>query len=310
MIKAVLQAKPRDLEFDLIWFLIKPIEEKARFSGSILTALLTDPAISSTWKIVRRKIKTQSHNHKLSLVSDRHGESFAHRRWHPFAHRRWHPFAHRRWHPYYPAMRHPGSSRRSKNIGSNTNSLTELLSSINIYQYDVSGDGYCMWHALSYGLNQSGVAANISAHELQQTLSQFIGENNYAPELWGTSDHLDLAAQYFNVHIIELLQTGASQLSGTLFQPLATGSVLQVPVLETGDVLNALQGLHTQGQPFIIMINNTPINTSGSLELDYTNHWSAGIWMPSASLPTSLPSFLVDEAPALWMNWAQFTLQY
>ena len=164
--------------------------------------------------------------------------------------------------------------------------LSELLSSINIHQQNVASDGYCMWHALSYGLHRTGVA-DMSAMDLQQALSQFTHTNTYAPDHWGTSEHLAVAAQHFNVPIIEILQTGAGQLSGTLFQPSTLGSATEMPVLELNHILSTLQTFHAQHTPVIIMINNTPLNTDGALELSDSNHWSAGTWLPSFA-PTNV----------------------
>ena len=284
MIKIALQAEPNNINsssWRLECFLENQV--KSRFDGVILKALLTHPEIESTWRrvsaenekysvvykhqITRSKIKSKRKRVSLEIEKD----SLVDR--------------HHRHHRHHaPAMM-------------NNNQLHALLSSINIHQHNVPSDGYCMWHALSFGLHQSGIA-EISAIELNKVFSLLVQTNNYAPAHWGVSEHLAHVAQYYQINIIELLQTEAGELSGVMHQPLITG-VETVPVIGANNVLDELQTLHSQDVPCIIMINNTPMNDNGSLELTYTNHWSAGTWSPSP-LSTFIPENVQLNASEAW----------
>ena len=255
MIKIALQAESKAVSewasWNLTWFLKKPSSDQARFDHLILEALLTHPSIESKWQNIREEIEAEdSENVESASLATAKSTTFS---------------------SITPSI--PPS------VTTGLPQLSELLSSINIHQQNVASDGYCMWYALSYGLHHTGVA-DMSARDLQRALSQFTLTNTYAPDHWGTSEHLAVAAQHFNVHIIEILQTGAGQLSGTLFQPSTLGSATEMPVLELNDILSTLQTFHAQHTPVIIMINNTPLNTDGALELSDSNHWSAGTGYP------------------------------
>lgn len=230
--------------WNLTLFLNDPELDKA---GLIFSALLSQPRIAAEWRAVSRKSIYQP----------------------------------RRDYPYITANR-PGTRKNNTDSSSlSSTTLSQLLSSIGIQQQHVPADGLCMWHALSWGLNHYGVAT-VNGATLQHDISPLISQNDaYAPSHWGISDHLSVAAQMFNAHIMQINTPAPGLLSATFFQPSANGGTVETPLQGQNLILETLQNFHDQNTPVIIMISNI-VETSEGLTLNHSDHWSAGYWSPSA----------------------------
>ncbi|MGI9281948.1 MAG: hypothetical protein ACR2PX_20285 [Endozoicomonas sp.] len=173
-------------------------------------------------------------------------------------------------------------SRRARlSSSSEARKLAKLLSSIGIQQRHVPGDGLCMWHALAANLNHLNIG-QYNTLQLQQIISSYTAASSYAPAQWGTSDHLMVVSQYFNVPVIEILSPNPGELAAIWYHPSLEGGTIIQQLTSDVDILTTLQHLHSQYTPPIIMINNMSLSNSG-LVLDGSNHWSAGIWQDGDS---------------------------